>query len=62
MEEVVTEFQKGIFEMCLNIPISINETIITVNLNVAGHASIKIGMIPTPQNTVGVSSHSYTVG
>lgn len=48
--------------MCLNIPISINETIITVNLNVAGHASIKIGMIPTPQNTVGVSSHSYTVG
>lgn len=57
MEEVVSEFQKEIFERCLNIPISINKTIITVNLNVAGHVSTIIGMIPPPQNTVGVSSH-----
>lgn len=41
MEEVVTEFQKGIFERCLNILISINKTIITVNLNVAGHVLLK---------------------
>lgn len=61
MEEVIIGFRKGIFEMCLNIPININKTTNTINLNIVGCVSITIRMIPPFQNTVDVYSHSYRV-